>query len=170
MSEHDLSAQQGANSPTKGPDRLWHLWMVSNTCHRGNVENTTLHKPKQMEYRSLVSAVKGNYIIWNTIQKTPTKGPGPSGLPAWCFLESRTGLQNGSSSKLLCHRHSGSVSYHCKQCSVWPALLGSLQDHVAISRSTTCLYISCVRHLTWIPQYDHECLAREPYFYKKKVQ
>jgi len=49
--------------------------------------------------------------------------PWPCGLPAWCFVESKTSLQKGSSSKLLCHMHSGSVSYHCKQCSVWPALL-----------------------------------------------
>ena len=32
-------------------------------------------------------------------------------------------MQKGSSDKLLCHMHSGSVSCHCKQCSVWPALL-----------------------------------------------
>ena len=31
--------------------------------------------------------------------------------------------QKGSSFRLLCHMHSGSVSCHCKQCSVWPALL-----------------------------------------------
>lgn len=27
-------------------------------------------------------------------------------------------MQKGSSDKLLCHMHSGSVSCHCKQCSV----------------------------------------------------
>lgn len=35
----------------------------------------------------------------------------------------KLGKPKGSSYKLLCHMHSGSVSCHCKQCSVWPALL-----------------------------------------------
>jgi len=106
------------------------------------------------------------YSTKGPAHKTPTKGPGPSFLKAEqvCKTENCTALTTW----WLCHRHCGSVSYHCKQCSVSHALLASLQDHVAISRSTTCLYTSCVRHLTWIPQYDHECFAREPYFYKKK--
>ena len=31
--------------------------------------------------------------------------------------------KEGSSYRRFCHMHSGSVSCHCKQCSVWPALL-----------------------------------------------
>ena len=109
----------------------WHAWrrfsnLIFVCCQRGSL----CHR-KSFELSTFLSWKSLKLSTW-LLPATPSLSSICSvGYPSqrWltlqicCCRRLAESKQKGSSYRLLCHMHSGSVSCHRKQCSVWPALL-----------------------------------------------